>query len=158
MGAIASQITSRTIVYSIVIQTQIKENIKAPRYWLLWGEFTGEFPAQMASYAENVSIWWRQHENEWQNCTFKIFATFPRPQCVNSLRLGDAYATLSQKMACRLFGTKSLSEQMPAYCRLKPKEQSQWILIDIPTSFHSRKCLSKYRLQDGDHFDSVSMC
>ena len=23
---------------------------------------TGEFPAQMASNAENVSIWWRQHE------------------------------------------------------------------------------------------------
>ena len=22
---------------------------------------TGEFPAQMASYAENVSIWWRRH-------------------------------------------------------------------------------------------------
>ena len=24
---------------------------------------TGEFPAQMASNAENVSIWWRHHEN-----------------------------------------------------------------------------------------------
>ena len=24
---------------------------------------TGEFPAQMASNAENVSIWWRQHDN-----------------------------------------------------------------------------------------------
>ena len=22
---------------------------------------SGEFPAQMASYAENVSIWWRHH-------------------------------------------------------------------------------------------------
>ena len=45
------------------IQTQIKENIKAPRHWALWGEFTGtgEFPAQRASYAENVSIWWRHH-------------------------------------------------------------------------------------------------
>ena len=30
---------------------------KAPRHWPLWGEFT----AQMASYAENVSIWWRHH-------------------------------------------------------------------------------------------------
>ena len=116
MGAIASQITSLTIVYSIVysvadqrkhqssaslafvreihrgpfIQVQIKENIKAPRHWPLCGKFTGdrlfryrskktsklrvtglcagnspgtgEFPAQMASYAENVSIWWRHHE------------------------------------------------------------------------------------------------
>ena len=26
---------------------------------------TGEFPAQMASYAENVSIWWRHHEEIW---------------------------------------------------------------------------------------------
>ena len=27
---------------------------------------TGEFPAQMASYAENVSIWWRHHVKEWR--------------------------------------------------------------------------------------------
>ena len=45
------------------IQTQIKENIKAPRHWPLCGDFTGtgEFPAQRASYAENVSIWWCHH-------------------------------------------------------------------------------------------------
>ena len=40
-----------------LIQTQIKENIKAPRQWPLWGEFT----AQMASNVENVSIWWHHH-------------------------------------------------------------------------------------------------
>ena len=28
---------------------------------------TGEFPAQMASYAENVSIWWRHHVLTWFN-------------------------------------------------------------------------------------------
>ena len=46
------------------IKTQIKENIKAPRHWPLCGEFTGtgEFPAQTASYAGNVSIRWRHHE------------------------------------------------------------------------------------------------
>ena len=37
---------------------QIKENIKVPRHWPL----CGEFPAQMASNAENVSIRWRHHE------------------------------------------------------------------------------------------------
>ena len=42
MGAIASQITSLTIVYSIFIQTQIKENIKDPRHWPVCGEFTGD--------------------------------------------------------------------------------------------------------------------
>ena len=47
------------------IQAQIKENIKAPRHWPLCGELpvAGEFPAQMASNAENVSIWWRYHVN-----------------------------------------------------------------------------------------------
>ena len=44
------------------IETQIKENIKATRHWPLGGEF----PAQRASYAENVSIWWRHHEQEAQ--------------------------------------------------------------------------------------------
>ena len=49
------------------IQAQITENIKAPRHWPLCGEFTvtGEFPAQRANNAENVSIWWRNHVN---NC------------------------------------------------------------------------------------------
>ena len=41
MGAMASQIISLTIVYSPFIQAQIKENLKAPRHWPLWGEFTG---------------------------------------------------------------------------------------------------------------------
>ena len=40
-----------------------RENIKAPRYWPLWGEFTGDrwIPPQRASKAENVSIWWRHN-------------------------------------------------------------------------------------------------
>ena len=42
MSAMASQITSLTIVYSRFIQAQIKENIKARRHWPLWGEFTGD--------------------------------------------------------------------------------------------------------------------
>ena len=59
MGAIASQITSITIVYSTVYSDADQRNIKAPRHWPLWGEF----PAQMASNAENVSIWWRHHDS-----------------------------------------------------------------------------------------------
>ena len=67
MGAMASQITSLTIVYSTVYQAQIKENFKAPRHWPLCEEFTGHrlFPAQMASNAENVSIWWHHHDILW---------------------------------------------------------------------------------------------
>ena len=64
MGAMASQITSLTIVYSTVIEGQIKENIKALYHWPLCGNspVTGEFPAQMASNPENASIWWRHND------------------------------------------------------------------------------------------------
>ena len=62
MDAIASQITSLTIVYSIVYSDadQRKHQSSASL----------EFSAQMASNAENVSIWWRHHarliENKYQ--------------------------------------------------------------------------------------------
>ena len=39
-------------------EAQIKENIKTPSHWPLWGEF----PEQRASNAEKCSIWWRHHE------------------------------------------------------------------------------------------------
>ena len=75
MGAMASLITSLTIVYSFVYSDADQRNIKAPRHWPLCGEFTGtgEFPAQTASNEANVSIWWRHHgsskgfqnEREW---------------------------------------------------------------------------------------------
>ena len=64
MGAIASQITSPTIVYSTVIQSRIKESIKAPASLAFVQEIhrePDEFLVQMASNAENVSIWWRHH-------------------------------------------------------------------------------------------------
>ena len=63
MTTTASQITSLTVVYSTVYSDADKKNIKAPRHCPLCGEVTGtgEFPAQRASYAENVPIWWRHH-------------------------------------------------------------------------------------------------
>ena len=42
MSAMASQITSVSIVTQSFVQVQIKENMKALRYWPLWGEFTGD--------------------------------------------------------------------------------------------------------------------
>ena len=61
MDAIASQITSLTIVYSIVYSDadQRKHQSSASLAFV-----PGEFPAQMASYAENVSIWWRHHGHD----------------------------------------------------------------------------------------------
>ena len=41
LGAMASQITSLTIVYSRVHSSADKKIIKAPRHWSLWDEFTG---------------------------------------------------------------------------------------------------------------------
>ena len=41
MNATASQPVIRLFT-QLFIQSQIKENMKAPRYWPLWGEFTGD--------------------------------------------------------------------------------------------------------------------
>ena len=48
------------------VQAQIKESIKAPVTGLCEGysPVTGEFSAQMASNAENISIWWRHHDSD----------------------------------------------------------------------------------------------
>ena len=60
MGAMASQITSLTIVYSTVYSDadQRKHQSSASLAFAV----TGEFAAQMASNAENVSIWSCHHE------------------------------------------------------------------------------------------------
>ena len=34
---------------------------------------TGEFPAQMTSYAENLSIWWRHHDMFWCGWHYGVF-------------------------------------------------------------------------------------
>ena len=63
MGAIASQITSLTIVFSTFYSdADNKKKTSKLRYTGLCAgnsPGTGEFPAQKASNAENVSIWWR---------------------------------------------------------------------------------------------------
>ena len=64
MGAMASQITSLTIVYSTVylVAHQIKH--QRPHVTGLCAgnsPVTGEFPAKMATNMEKVSIWWRNH-------------------------------------------------------------------------------------------------
>ena len=72
MGMMASQITSLTIVYSKVYSgaDQRKHESSASRAFVQGihrGPGTSEFPAQMASNAENVSIWWRHHEKYFYN-------------------------------------------------------------------------------------------
>ena len=67
MAAISSQITSLTIVYSNrLFRRRSKKASKLRVAGLCEGNSpgTGEFPAQMANNAENVSIWWRHHAME----------------------------------------------------------------------------------------------
>ena len=56
---------SSRLFTQIFLQAQIKENAKASRHWPCAGisPVTCESPAQMASNAENVTIWWRHHED-----------------------------------------------------------------------------------------------
>ena len=71
MSAMASQITSPTVVYSTVYfgTDERKPQSSAPlafvrgMHWspVNFPQVTGEFPAQRASNAETVSIWWRHH-------------------------------------------------------------------------------------------------
>ena len=65
MGAMASQITSLTIVNSTVYSVADQRKHQSPRIiGLCEGNSpgTGEFPVQRASNAENASIWWRHHD------------------------------------------------------------------------------------------------
>ena len=59
MGAMSFEISSLTAVYSTVYSGagQRKHQSSASLAFV-----TSEFPAQMASNAENVSIWWRRHD------------------------------------------------------------------------------------------------
>ena len=63
MGAIASQITSLTIIYSIINSGagQRKQQSSA-------SPVSSEFPAHMASNTENAYIWWRQIILNHQSC------------------------------------------------------------------------------------------
>ena len=65
MGAIASQITSLTIVYSTDhSEAHQRKHQRSASLASVRGIHRGAVnsPAQMASNAENVSIWWRHHE------------------------------------------------------------------------------------------------
>ena len=84
MGAVASQITSLTIVLlNRLFRRRSKLTSKLRITGLCAGnsQGTGEFPAQMASNAENVSIWWRHHDKTpmhmalWMSKADKTYST-----------------------------------------------------------------------------------
>ena len=74
MGPMASQITSLMVVYSTVYSgaDHRKHQSSASLAFERGSSLTGEFPAQRASNAENISIWWRHHV-----CLWRISDEFP---------------------------------------------------------------------------------
>ena len=82
MGVVTSPITSLTIVYSTVYSgADQRKHQSSASLAICAGNspVTGEFPAQMTSNVENVSIWWRHHEIiaivllvQWKTVVFKI--------------------------------------------------------------------------------------
>ena len=71
MSVIASQITSLTIVYSTVysgVDQRKYPSSASPAFCAGNSPMVGELPAQRASNAENVSIWWRNRKDctTWQ--------------------------------------------------------------------------------------------
>ena len=59
MSAVAFKSPASRLFIQLFFEAQIQENI--PGLYTGNSPVTGEFPAQMASNAENVSIWWRLH-------------------------------------------------------------------------------------------------
>ena len=68
MSAMASQITSPTIVYSTVYSRRRSKKTSKLRVTALCegnSPVTGELPEEMANNAENVTIWWRHHQHSY---------------------------------------------------------------------------------------------
>ena len=61
---------SRLFTQSL-IQAQIKENIKAPRHWPFWREFTGDrwIPRTKGQLRGKYFHCWRHHETAWMQAT-----------------------------------------------------------------------------------------
>ena len=119
MIAMASQITSLTIIYSTVYSgADQKKTSKLRVTGLCAGNSpeTGEFPAQMASNAENVSIWWRHHDTLPRDEMATVLFSFLKLDFIQiSLKFVTRGSITNNsasvhKMARRWTGDKPLSE------------------------------------------------
>ena len=99
MSTIRSQITSLTVVYSTVYSDTDQRKHQSSASLVCAGNSpgTGEFPAQLASNAENVFIWWRLHVQVTHICQ-------------------QTKPFLLQIMASSLFSAKPVSVPMLAHC------------------------------------------
>ena len=73
MSAMASQITSLMIVYSIVYSGADQRKLCVAGFCAGNSPVTSEFPAQIASNTENLSIWWRHLGGLWFHWTAHVW-------------------------------------------------------------------------------------
>ena len=116
MSAMASQITSVSMVCSTVVQTQINENIKAPRHWPLWGEFTGD---------QWIPLTKGQQRGKWYHLmTSSCFCFVPRHM------LWQVFPRLGVRL---LLKSHSFSYIKPFTCQCKP---DQYLCIGQSRQYH----------------------
>ena len=158
MGTITSQITSLTIVYSPVYSDADHRTHQSSVSLAVVREFTCDrwIPAQIASNAENVSIWWRHHV-----ITNQEVVDVPTTLEHDLFNLSTPSArylqwwtgsALVQAIACRLSGAKPFPELMLPFCHLDPWEQTSVKFESKWKTFHSWKCLRSWRLWNGGYF------
>ena len=68
---------------------------------LISGLVTGEFPAQMSSNTEDVSIWWRYESQELRNCQFVLHVLLLAPTPDIPLWIGNAI--LHTNKSCSIY-------------------------------------------------------
>ena len=121
MGTITSQITSLTTVYSTVYSgaDQRKHQSSAS---LASVRGIHRFPAQMASNAKNVTIWWRHHDQYNAEChlvnamqTFKLLH-----KCMVMFAQAQVH-----------MGIKCLSADCPQFCfwLVAPVSNKFWLVV-----------------------------
>ena len=125
MVAMASQITGVSIVYSNPLFKCRSKKTSKPRVTGLCegtSPGTGEFPAQRASNAERVSIWWRHHAQPdansgnwfcWAKANWQVFSWIPR----NKLQWNIIQNTYISSQEARL---KMSSAKFRPFCLYSP--------------------------------------
>ena len=152
MTTMASQITSLTIVYSTVYSDadQRKHQSSASPVFV-WGIHwePGEFPAQMTSNAENVSIWWRHH-------VLKVNFRCTIPNRLSIVCAQDLYI-LRSKADCRNLNHKTWENDNWFFCvilefNLPNKDRF------LPISpFGSQEVVYRNLQKLQNHLDSISV-
>ena len=110
MSAIASQITSLTIVFSVVYSdVDQRKHQSSASLAFVWGIHRGPVNSpQMASYAENVSIWWRHHVAPFANMRWQAYVIMV---AADNLVTNGRKVTL--QLTCWLYGEHKTTRIIP---------------------------------------------